>query len=223
MRSLRSALPVVDEKNDRRAKSIEPADQSRDSVNNTCLAFTAVDNIALAAPTATIVMSTTTPQVGKPIIFDGSSSICDYPTGCGYTWQWFWRSTDGTTTHLGGQMGRTPIVAYTFDAFAASKPYVFVTLTVGGGRVQRSSTAQVAFVVSPPDKILSLAPVGGSNVVLSLSGVEGRSYQVQVTPTLSPPAWQTIGAAVPGQNGLGQFTDTNSWGRTQRYYRFVWP
>jgi hypothetical protein len=113
------------------------------------IVFTATDNIAGAAPTATIEMSTSTPQVGKLIIFDGSTSICDSLRGCSYTWQWFWRSPDGTTTHLGGQMGRTPIITYTFDAFAASKPYVIVTLTVGSGRVRRSSTASVTFVVSP--------------------------------------------------------------------------
>lgn len=107
----------------------------------------ATGGIATASIIANIVMSTTTPEAGTPVVFDGSNSICDNPTGCSYTWQWFWRSADGTTTHLGGQMGRTPVVSYAFDGIAASKPYVIVTLTVGAGRLVQPSTASTSFVV----------------------------------------------------------------------------
>jgi hypothetical protein len=106
-------------------------------------------NIAFAAPVAKFKMSTATPVVGQVVTFNGTTSTCDNPTGCSYTWQWFWRSPDGTTTHVGGQMGRTPTVRYAFSAFAVAKPYVIVSLTVGAGRVKKSSTASVAFKVLP--------------------------------------------------------------------------
>ena len=105
--------------------------------------------VAYAVPVAKMKLSTVTPTVGQIVTFNGSSSICSLPTGCSYTWQWFWRSPDGTTTHVGGQMGRTPTVKYAFNAFAAAKPYVIVTLTVGEGRLRRPSTASVAFRILP--------------------------------------------------------------------------
>lgn len=102
-----------------------------------------------AALAATFTMSTTTPHVGEAIVFDGSASVCDNPTGCAYTWQWFWRSADGTTSHLGGQMGQSPTITYAFDAFAASKPYVIVTLRVTAGRLVAPSQAQRSFALAP--------------------------------------------------------------------------
>ncbi|CAG7857438.1 hypothetical protein MCAMS1_02255 [biofilm metagenome] len=113
------------------------------------LLFTVLENVAYAAPVALFKMSTATPRVGQIITFNGSTSICSNPSGCSYTWQWFWRSPDGTTTHLGGQMGRTRTIRYAFSASAAAKPYVIVSLKVGEGRVRRSSTASVAFRVLP--------------------------------------------------------------------------
>jgi hypothetical protein len=72
-------------------------------------------------------------------------------------------------------------------------------------------------------RILSLARLSGTSVLLSFSGVSARTYRVQVTPRLSPPAWETIGTIAPSGDGLVQFTDTNGWGQTQRFYRLVWP
>jgi hypothetical protein len=104
-------------------------------------------NIANAASVAKIKLSTASPIVGQTVTFNGTTSVCGSTAGCSYTWQWFWRSPDGTTTHVGGQMGRTPVVRYKFSAFAAGKPYIIVALTVAEGRVKKSSTATVAFRV----------------------------------------------------------------------------
>ena len=118
------------------------------------LAFTSAGNIAFARPnavSATIMMSTSTPHAGESVHFDGSASICDVPQGCSYTWAWFWQSgaPSSPTTHTGGQMGRTPIIDYTFDALAASKPFVIVVLTVASGRIGPRASTQVTFVILP--------------------------------------------------------------------------
>jgi hypothetical protein len=111
------------------------------------MTLTNIANAATVATVAKIKLSTASPSVGQTVTFSGSTSICGSTTGCSYTWQWYWRSPDGTTTHVGGQMGRTPVVRYKFSAFAAGKPYIIVALTVGEGRVRKSSTATVAFKV----------------------------------------------------------------------------
>lgn len=115
-------------------------------------AITAADIAnAVTAPApvvaAIISQSTATPKVGQIVTFDGTASVCNSTVGCSYTWQWYWRSPDNTTTYLGGQMGRTKSVKYQFNALAAAKRYVIVVLTVGEGRVRKSSTARVAFRV----------------------------------------------------------------------------
>ena len=92
-------------------------------------------------------MSTSTPGVGQPVTFDASGVECT-PGPCSYHWQWFWRSADGTT-HLGGQIGFTPIVTYVFDSLAASKPFVTVGLTVAQGRLGPRATYSASFVVAP--------------------------------------------------------------------------
>ena len=94
-------------------------------------------------------MSTATPHAGELVTFDGSAFACDPTVACTYTWVWFFDSADGTRTFTGGQMGGTPSVTYAFDAFAASKPFVTVVLTVSQGRVGPRTTISSTFTVLP--------------------------------------------------------------------------
>ena len=109
---------------------------------------TAAPPTTVAPPAATMfTMSTSSPVVGEAVTFDGSDVACDPGVACSYTWQWFYR-TDGGTLLTGGQMGRTPVITYAFDAFAASKSAVIVTLTVAQGRVGPRQTYTTTFVVA---------------------------------------------------------------------------
>lgn len=94
-------------------------------------------------------MSTMSPRAGQPVTFDASALECPPTVPCAYTWEWFFRSADGSTTFIGGQMGRTPTITYTFDNFAASKSAVTVLLTISQGRVAPVNRYQTTFVVSP--------------------------------------------------------------------------
>jgi hypothetical protein len=116
---------------------------------------TALVTTTTAAPTTTttvfVVSNTFTmnPGIvhqGQPITFDGSALPCT-PGPCSYTWQWFFRS--GTRTILGGQMGRTPTITYSFSAQAASQPFVIVQLTIGQGRIIRPQLYTSTFTVLP--------------------------------------------------------------------------
>ena len=92
-------------------------------------------------------MSTSTPRVGESVTFDASATRCPAGVACSYTWEWSWRSADGTRSVVGGQMGRTPTITYAFDAFAASKSSVTVLLSVGQGRVHPVQRVQRTFTV----------------------------------------------------------------------------
>ena len=98
-------------------------------------------------PPGTFTMSTATPRVGEPVVFDGSAFTCAPVNACSYTWTWFFRSADGTTTFTGGQMGLGPVVTYSFDAFAASKALVIVVLRVSEGRIGPRTVVSASFPV----------------------------------------------------------------------------
>ena len=93
-------------------------------------------------------MSTGSPKVGVPVTFDVGDLTCDPAAACSYTWQWSFRSASGAIL-TGGQIGRGETVTYTFDDFAAAKPFVFVTLTVSEGRVGFRRTYTSTFTVTP--------------------------------------------------------------------------
>lgn len=87
-------------------------------------------------------------HVGVPTTFDGSASVCGTST-CAYTWQWFFPRTGGGT-QVGGQMGSGTIVTYSFDAFAASKPFVIVQLKLTeNNSTHNFRTTSQSFVVTP--------------------------------------------------------------------------
>lgn len=103
---------------------------------------------ALAIPVPAFTASTQTPRAGVPVTFDGSASTCATPT-CGYRWSWKFVTAGGRVLD-GGQMGYSPVVTYTFDGFAASKPYVIVTLIVTeSNSTHNSRAASQRFVVAP--------------------------------------------------------------------------
>ena len=80
---------------------------------------------------------------GFPVFFDGSAFI--HSPGCSYAWTWSFVS--GNSTIIGDQMGHSPVVVYVFDAFAASKPCVTVSLVISQGRFSPRRTYHQTFTV----------------------------------------------------------------------------
>lgn len=91
------------------------------------------------ASAASFTINPTPVVVSVSTTFDASALACS-PGPCSYTWQWYFIS--GGRAVVGGQMGFTPTIRYTFDTFAASKPYIIVSLTIGQGRVGPRQTYQ---------------------------------------------------------------------------------
>ena len=76
----------------------------------------------------------------------------------------------------------------------------------------------------PSQKILGATVAAGGAVVLTYATTAGFPYHVQFTTNLVLGAWTTLPASVTNAMGTSiTFTDTNSPGSAQRFYRIVSP
>ena len=73
-----------------------------------------------------------------------------------------------------------------------------------------------------PASFFTSAQNPDSGVTLGFTGVPGRTYSVQFTPSLANPQWSTVGSVtIPAYLGSAQFTDNSS--ATNRFYRLSYP
>jgi hypothetical protein len=91
-----------------------------------------------------------------------------------------------------------------------------------------ASAASAPFTVhaAPPPSQMNLGAtiVGGASVVLNYATTAGFQYQVQFTTNLALGSWTTLPASVTNATGgVVVFTDTNTLGDAQRFYRIVSP
>jgi hypothetical protein len=76
----------------------------------------------------------------------------------------------------------------------------------------------------PPQNILGATVNPGGLVVLTYATTAGFQYEVQVKTNLAVGSWTTLPASATNATGATViFTDTNSPGSTQRFYRVVSP
>ena len=91
-----------------------------------------------------------------------------------------------------------------------------------------ASAASASFTVHaappPSQMILGATIVGGGSFVLNYATTAGFQYQVQFTTNLALGSWTTLPASVTNATGaVVVFTDTNTPGDAQRFYRIVSP
>ncbi|MFN0067447.1 MAG: hypothetical protein ACKVYV_07390 [Limisphaerales bacterium] len=82
--------------------------------------------------------------------------------------------------------------------------FAYIVQNTGGlqaaARVRMEDNANI----EPSVNLLGIEFVGG-NVRIRFAGIPGRTYAVQFTPSLNPPAWATLGNATVGPDGLAVF------------------
>jgi hypothetical protein len=60
----------------------------------------------------------------------------------------------------------------------------------------------------------------GTNITVQIPSVTCATYQLQVTPSLKPATWTSLGAPQNGTGGVLTFTDTGgATNRPGRFYR----
>jgi hypothetical protein len=79
----------------------------------------------------------------------------------------------------------------------------------------------VDFVVNVPAPNPVSLVLLGSDCVVNVEGQTGYTYQLQTTPTLSPPDWTNVGLPVAGRGGLLALPHAGGAQDPQRFYRVI--
>ena len=127
-------------------------------------------------------------------------------------------STNGGTVTLSlGVVTYTPVAGYT-----GADRFTYILADGRGGNVN----GIVSVTVTGSSGVsLNTTGIGfdntGSNVLIKFVGIPTQLYFIQGSTNLVD--WLLIGSNVAGSNGRFQFTDTNAYQFSQRYYRTLIP
>ncbi|HUK82292.1 MAG TPA: hypothetical protein VLZ12_06630 [Verrucomicrobiae bacterium] len=79
---------------------------------------------------------------------------------------------------------------------------------INNGTIQTGSTP-----------VVSLIAIAGADIVVQIQSVFSATYQLQVSPSLTPTNWVDVGSTQAGNGSVLTFTDTGGVTNSQRYYR----
>ena len=121
--------------------------------------------------------------------------------------------TNWALPNLGLTPGTNLLRAYAADASGNLSPTN--TLAVVLDHTPSLLSATFVTLGQPAPRIGALAVKPGDSVELSLAGLPGRSYEIQVSSDLTK--WETV-ATVPTVDGAIQFSEAEAWWQ-MRFYR----
>jgi hypothetical protein len=137
---------------------------------------------------------------------------------------------DTSSTCFQGDIAEILVYTNALNASAASiANYLNIKWLCAGCAVPALASAiSVPFTVNatppPSQKILGATVAGNGSVVLTYATTLGFQYHVQFTTNLALGSWINLPASVTNATGaVAIFTDTNSLGGNQRFYRVVSP
>ena len=92
---------------------------------------------------------------------------------------------------------------------AANGSTEFLGGLVNNGCVLSEANAQISSITG-----------SGTNIIIQIQSAGCASYQLQVTPSLTPATWTDLGASQSGTGGVLMFTDTGgATNHPGRFYR----
>jgi hypothetical protein len=95
--------------------------------------------------------------------------------------------------------------------------YYFAATTYTFSGVESAFSSEVAYTVPAPPPGMQMSVTSTGQCVLSVTGKAGQTYGIQATQDLE--TWTDIGAVTVGAGGWVNFTDTNAWSYSSRFYR----
>jgi uncharacterized repeat protein (TIGR03803 family) len=134
----------------------------------------------------------------------------------------------GTLTFSGIVTNNGTMLAVNSTALQADGPVVnngLIVATNGtavflGGLVNNGVVVTNGSSLTEADVQISSIARLGSKIIVQIPSVTCATYQLQVTPSLQPPAWTNLNASQSGTGGILSFTDTGeATNRPGRFYR----
>ena len=101
--------------------------------------------------------------------------------------------------------------------------FVYTVTDRRGGTSSANITITADFNLfnAQTDNLIGTQVQPGGVLRLHFIGIPGRTFSVQASPSLSTPAWTTLGQLVAGLDGTFQFDDAQAAQQTTRFYRAV--
>jgi hypothetical protein len=142
------------------------------------------------------------------IVVNWTCSPCPYVTG--YRIYYGTNSGSYSTSVIVGN-----VTSNTITGLAAGVTYFIAVTACGTNGIESPFSAEISFVPGLPT--VQLGAASGGQLVLTVAGLIGQSYDVQATQDFI--TWSVIGTVTTGAGGTAGFTDTNAAGFIKRFYR----
>jgi hypothetical protein len=107
------------------------------------------------------------------------------------------------------------VTTNTVPGLASGVTYFFAVTCYDTNGLESAFSNEISFVPGLSPVALRITATG--QVVLTLNGLAGHTYDIQATPNFL--AWTVIGTVTLGANGSLEFTDTNAASFPKRFYR----
>ena len=105
--------------------------------------------------------------------------------------------------------------------FSGTDTFTYLVSDGLGGSGQGTVTVTVRPASAAPANPVSVRLLANGHMQLSMVGIPGRTYLVQVSDDLM--TWSTLTTMSAGANGEFQFEDTDAANHAQRFYRLALP
>ena len=105
--------------------------------------------------------------------------------------------------------------------FSGTDTFTYLVSDGFGGSGQGTVTVTVRPASAAPANPVSVKLLANGHAQLSMVGIPGRTYIVQVSDDLM--TWSTLTTMSAGTNGEFQFEDTDAANHAQRFYRLNLP
>jgi hypothetical protein len=106
-----------------------------------------------------------------------------------------------------------------FNLLAYSNYFFYLTAYNAEG-IESASSSVLYFKPQALSALVLTSPVRGT-MNLHFRAAPGSVCQVQFTPSLNPPQWQTLGSATADANGNITISDQGAGNASSRFYRAV--
>jgi hypothetical protein len=179
-----------------------------DTVNYTTLTGISAGNFTINPAGLTITANSTNKVYGQSFVFAGTE----------FTASTLYNGDSVTSVSLSSAGATNTAAVNTYPILA--------TNAVGSGLANYNISyvnGTLTVTAAPANSITSIKANPNGSRTLTFTGEIGFTYRIQAATNISAPVWIDISTNTIGGTGSATFTDTDSVGQSEKFYRTVYP